>query len=118
MKITIKQQAVLDTLRQIGRENFYRYRGKEPHLHKIDCENVARGDDHCAFGLGGFTYQVGYRLGMKPASVLAIFKSLESKGLVLRETQYPEYQRPLYWWPVGLAAELVAELGLRCEVRS
>lgn len=108
MRLTENQQRVLEELRAIGRENFARYQVKEPYLHARDRERVARGDQHCAFGLGGLTYQTGYRLGMTAGAVLSTFKALERKGLVIRETDYPEYQRPLYWWPVGLAAELAA----------
>ena len=110
MKLTNNQQRVLDELRRIGRENAFRYRGREAYLHKLDIGRLARGDEVCAFGMGGRTYQVGRAVGMKPGAVLSIFKALEGKGLVLRENRNPEYQRPLYWWPVGLAEELHAEL--------
>lgn len=49
-------------------------------------------------------------LGISATSVLSIFKALRRKGLVIRELSYPDYQRARYWWPVGLAAELAAEL--------
>jgi len=110
MRLTIKQKAVLDELHQIGRTNFYRYRETSPHLHKQDCERAAKGDQACTHGLGGLSYQVGYRLSMSAGAVLSIFKALERKGLVLRETYNPKYQRPLYWWPVGLAETLSKEL--------
>jgi len=110
MKLTNNQQRVLDELRRVGRENAFRYREREPYLHKKDLERLSRGDQVCAFGMGGLTYQVGHAVGMKPGAVLSIFKALEGKGLVLREDRNPEYQRPLYWWPVGLADELQAEL--------
>ncbi|HFZ2546478.1 TPA: hypothetical protein ACIJ26_005400 [Pseudomonas aeruginosa] len=110
MKLTSNQQRVLDELRRVGRDNAFRYRGREAYLHKQDLERLGRGDQACAFGMGGLTYQVGHAVGMKPGAVLSIFKALEGKGLVLRETRNPEYQRPLYWWPAGLAAELLAEL--------
>ncbi|WP_227778695.1 hypothetical protein [Pseudomonas veronii] len=42
--------------------------------------------------------------------MLSIFKALHRKGLVIREESYPNYQRARYWWPIGLAAELAAEL--------
>ncbi|MNF05206.1 hypothetical protein D3C80_2048840 [compost metagenome] len=48
--------------------------------------------------------------------MLSVFKALQRKGLVLPEESYPEYQRPRYWWPVGLAAELAGELLLASEV--
>lgn len=110
MSLTSKQQAVLAELRNIGRENAYRYQGIAPHLHHSDCEKLARGDQACVFGMGGLTYQVGHRLGVSAPSVLSIFKALRRKGLVIREESYPDYQRARYWWPVGLAAELHAEL--------
>ncbi|MEE1922644.1 hypothetical protein V0R50_10350 [Pseudomonas sp. 148P] len=110
MKLTEKQQAVLAELRNIGRENAYRYRGVTPHLHHDDCQKLARGDQACVFGMGGLSYQVGFRLGVTASSVLAVLKALERKGLVLREATYPDHQRARYWWPVGFAAELAAEL--------
>jgi hypothetical protein len=110
MKLTDKQQSVLDELRNIGRENAYRYRDTQPYLHQTDREKLARGDLACVFGLGGLTYQVGHRLGIAAPSVLSIFKALRRKGLVIRDDTYPDYQRARYWWPVGLAAELAGEL--------
>ena len=110
MRLTEKQQNVLDELRKIGRANAYRYRGITPHLHESDCGKLTRGDQACVFGLGGLTYQVGHRLGIAAPSVLSIFKALQRKGLVIREEAYPDYQRARYLWPVGLAAELAGEL--------
>ena len=116
MRLTEKQQRVLDELRKIGRENAYRYRGITPHLHQGDCEKLAKGDQTCVFGMGGLTCQVGYRLGINAQSVLSVFKALQRKDLVIREEAYPDYQRARYWWPVGLAAELADELLPACEV--
>lgn len=79
MKLTEKQQSVLDELRKISRKNLYRYRGVIPHLHQGDCEKLAGGDQACVFGLGGLTYQVGYRLGIDAKSVLSTFKALQKK---------------------------------------
>lgn len=110
MNLTKKQQSVLDELRKIGRDNAYRYLGVTPHLHRDDCNKLAKGDQACVFGLGGLTYQVGHRLGVSAPSVLSVFKALRRKGLVIREESYPDYQRARYWWPVGLAAELASEL--------
>ena len=110
MKLTDKQQSVLDELRKIGRKNAYLYRDTQPYLHQKDCEKLALGDQACVFGMGGLTFQVGHRLGVSAPSVLSIFKALRRKGLVIREESYPEYQRARYWWPVGLAAELASEL--------
>lgn len=110
MKLTEKQQSVLGELRKIGRDNAYRYRDAQPYLHQKDCEKLVLGDQACVFGMGGLTYQVGHRLGVAAPSVLSIFKALKQKGLVIREESYPDYQRPRYWWPVGLAAELAGEL--------
>ncbi|PLV10945.1 hypothetical protein [Pseudomonas guariconensis] len=110
MKLTDNQKRVLDTLREISRANVVRYREKTPYLYEQDCKKLSAGDQACAFGLGGLSYQVGARLNLAAASVLSTFKALERKGLVLREASYPEYQRPRYWWPVGLAAEMAAEL--------
>lgn len=117
MKLTPKQQSVLDELRKIGRDNAYRYLDKQPHLHDSDCAKLAKGDQACVFGLGGLTYQVGHRLKIAASSVLSIFKALQRKGLVIREEAYPDYQRPRYWWPVGLAAELAGELLPASEVQ-
>jgi|GEM_PF-2280841 DNA-binding MarR family transcriptional regulator len=110
MKLTEKQQLVLDELRKIGRKNANLYRDSQPYLHQKDCEKLALGDQACVFGMGGLSYQVGHRLGVSASSVLSIFKALHRKGLVIREESYPDYQRARYWWPIGLAAELVAEL--------
>lgn len=110
MKITERQQLILEELRKIGRDNFYRYKDTRTYLHSEDCKQLARGDEASAFGLGGLTFQVGNRLGIKVDAVLSTFKALERKGLVVRETRNPSYQRPLYWWPVGLAKELHDEI--------
>ncbi|MFG0272400.1 hypothetical protein [Pseudomonas sp. zjy_14] len=110
MKLTEKQRRVLDALREVSRANVLRYRVKTPYLYQQDCKQLLQGDQACAFGLGGLSYQVGARLTLSAACVLSTFKALEAKGLVLRESTYPEYHRPRYWWPIGLAAELVAEL--------
>ncbi|WP_300727269.1 hypothetical protein [Pseudomonas sp.] len=118
MKLTDKQQNILDELRKIGRENAYRYRGVTPYLHQNDCEKLARGDQACVFGLGGLTYQVGGRLNINPSAVLSAFKALQRKGLVLCEESYPDYQRARYWWPTGLAAELSIALLSAGEVAS
>ncbi|MFJ4454440.1 hypothetical protein ACIP1G_11185 [Pseudomonas sp. NPDC089392] len=110
MKLTENQQRVLDALREVSRANVVRYREKTPFLYEQDCKKLAAGDQACAFGLGGLSYQVGARLNLATASVLSAFKALERKGLVLREASYPEHQRPRYWWPVGLAAKMAAQL--------
>jgi len=110
MKLTEKQELVLDELRKICRGNVYRYRDITPHLHEHDRAKVAAGDQHCVYGLGGLTYQVGYRLDMSAGSVLSIFKALHHKGLVIRDESYPNYQRARYWWAAGLAAVIDAEL--------
>jgi hypothetical protein len=116
VKLTERQQAVLDELRKIGRKNAFLYKDTQPYLHQKDCKKLILGDQACVFGMGGLTYQVGHRLGVSAPSVLSIFKALRSKGLVIREESYPDYQRPRYWWPVGLAAELSAELNTENEV--
>lgn len=110
VRLTEKQQLVLDELRKIGRENAYRYLDKQAYLHQEDLRKIALGDAACVFGMGGLSFQVARRLGVSAPSVLSIFKALRRKGLVIREESYPEYQRARYWWPVGLAAELAAEL--------
>lgn len=109
-KLTDRQQDVLETLRDIGRDNAIRYRSKTPHLYQQDCKKLLKGDEACVFGLGGLTWQVGERLWLAAAAVLSTFKALEKKGLIIRETYNPRYQRPLYWWPVGLAKALADEL--------
>ena len=110
MKLTANQQRVLCALREVSRANAVRYRDKTPYLYELDCKKLASGDEACAFGMGGLSYQIGARVDLSAGAVLCIFKSLERKGLVLRESSYPEHQRPRYWWPVGLAAELSAQL--------
>ncbi|WP_225931594.1 hypothetical protein [Pseudomonas salmasensis] len=44
MKLTQKQQSILDDLRMIGGENVYRYHGVTTHLHEHDRAKVAAGD--------------------------------------------------------------------------
>lgn len=110
MNLTAKQSAVLEELRKIGRQNAFRSKLTGPYLFSLDCAKIALGDESCTFGLGGLTYQIAHRIGSKAGAVLLILKALERKGLVLRETRNPSYQRPLYWWPVGLAKELHDEI--------
>lgn len=110
MKLTEKQRTVLDTLREVSRENVFRYKDRTPYLYECDLKKLSAGDDKCAFGLGGLTYQVGHRLGLEAASVLSVFRALERKGLVIRETSHPEYKRPRYWWPIGFSSQLLAEI--------
>lgn len=110
MNLTAKQSAVLEELHKIGRHNAFLYRLKEGCLWDEDRARLEKGDEFCAFGMGGLTFQVAERLCMSTTQVLPIFKALERKGLVLRETRNPSYQRPLYWWPVGLAKELHDEI--------
>lgn len=106
LSLTPKQQTVLEELRRIGTNNADAYRTSCTYLYQEDCLKLTKGDAHCVFGLGGLTWQVGGRLSMSTASVLNIFKALEAKGLVIREARNMTYQRPLYWWPVGLADAL------------
>ena len=116
LKLTDRQQDVLETLRDIGRDNAVRYRRKTPYLYQRDCEKLLKGDEACVFGLSGLTWQVVGRLGLGAASVLSTFKALESKGLIIRETRNPRYQRPLSWWPVAMAKALAEELMPSAEV--
>lgn len=111
VKLTPRQDSVLSELVAIGRKNAFAYKDKHPYLHAQDLNRLHLGDDACVWGLGGLSWQVGGRLGLSAQSVLSAFKSLEAKGLVIRETRNPGYKRPLYWWPVGLAADLRNELG-------
>lgn len=53
MKLTEKQQRVLDTLREVSRANVVRYREKTPHLYQDDCQKLLKGDEACTWGLGG-----------------------------------------------------------------
>jgi hypothetical protein len=110
MKLTERQEAVLSEMCKIGRENLYRYRESSPYLFEQDCKKVVAGDEYCVFGLGSLSYQVGHRLSLSAPAVLSVFKALERKGLVRRETSYPDHQRPRYWWPVTFASQLAAEL--------
>ncbi|MFO3720564.1 hypothetical protein [Pseudomonas sp. HLMP] len=56
VRLTDRQQDVLETLRDIGRENAVRYRSKTPHLYQQDCEKLLKGDEACVFGLGGLHF--------------------------------------------------------------
>jgi len=109
-EMTKNQEAILAELRKIGRKNLFRYQVKSPYLFGLDCEKVRAGDESCVFGMGGLSWFVSARLGLSTPYVLSAFKALEKKGMVIRETRNPTYKRPLYWWPVGLAAELAKEL--------
>lgn len=110
MNLTENQHCVLEQLRKHGRESLFRYEVSSPCLFSLDCDKVRSGDKACVFGMGDLSWRVGRRIGLSAARVLAIFKQLERKGLVIRETDNPTYKRPLYWWPVGLAAELAGEI--------
>lgn len=109
-QLTARQQTVLDAMRTRCRENMYRQKGGSEYLYASDIERVRGGDKSAVFGLGVLTWGLAHTLGMKAPQVLATFKALEKRGLVIREDDHPSYKRPLYWWPVGLAAELVTEI--------
>lgn len=109
--LTETQARVLDQLRGLCCRNVVRYRySRHYHLHLDDVARLERGDQAAVFGLGGLTFQVGHQLGMAPAKVLRTFKALKAKVLVISEEKGC-YQRALYWWPVGLAAEIEAQIG-------
>ena len=109
MKLTERQEAVLSEMRKIARNNFYSYKETSPYLFEQHRKQVIAGDTSCVFGLGALTFQVGHRLELPAPAVLAVFKALEKKGFVIRETRNMSYKRPLYWWPVGFASQLAAE---------
>lgn len=110
-QLTENQTKVLEQLRGHCCRNVVRYRySRYYHLHVSDMVRIERGDQAAVHGLGGLTFKVGHQLGMSPAKVLRTFKALQTKGLVISEEK-GGYQRALYWWPVGLAAELVAQIG-------
>ncbi|GLO41537.1 hypothetical protein PPUN15366_31820 [Pseudomonas putida] len=97
------------TLRDIGRDNAVRYRSKTPHLYQQDCEKLLKGDEACVFGLDGLTWQVRQTAGACRGGGAQHLQSPREEGLIIRETCNPRYQRPLYWWPVGLAKALADE---------
>lgn len=108
-KLTERQGSVIEALEAICRRNVLRYKESCNHLYQDDLRKLAAGDAACVFGGGGLTFQVGHALGIKASSVLSVFKSLERKGLVIREKPRG-YLCALYWWPVGLAASMKAEI--------
>lgn len=108
-KLTERQSSVIEALEAICRRNVVRYKESCNHLYQDDLRKLAAGDAACVFGGGGLTFQVGHALGIKASSVLSVFKSLERKGLVIREKPRG-YLCALYWWPVGLAASMKAEI--------
>ncbi|NNN24388.1 hypothetical protein [Pseudomonas nitroreducens] len=109
--LTETQALVLNALRAHCKANVVRYRESYPHLYQDDLVRISKGDKGSVWGLGCLTWQLGNKHGMAAAKVLRTFKALEARGLVIREDRAVwTYQRPLYWWPVGLAAELVGEL--------
>jgi len=105
MKLTSMQAVVLDKLRDYCAANMMRSKNWQ-HGYRGDVAALARGDAACVFGIGALTFQIGGQLGVSAGKILTIFKQLEAKGLVIRETKHPTYKRALYWWPVGYAAEL------------
>lgn len=108
MSLTENQCRVLETLRTRGRERAFHFSATCSHLFQQDCARLIRGDDHCVYRLGTLTSSVAYRLCLTPAAVLRVLKSLERKGLVIRD-QY-EQRVADYWWPVGLADQICHEL--------
>lgn len=110
MQLTENQQRVLDGLRKVGRENLPRNKEASSYLYQKDCERVRAGDAACVHNLGALSYHIGADIGLSAGTVLSTLKALEKKGLVIRDPNYPEYHRPRYWWPIGLAAELAAEI--------
>jgi hypothetical protein len=54
MKLTAKQEIVLNELRNMGRENAYRYRDSQPYLHQRDCEKLRLGDQRARLERGRF----------------------------------------------------------------
>jgi hypothetical protein len=109
MKLTQRQQEVIDSLEVICRRNVVLYKNSCDHLYQESLRKLLTGDAACVFGNGALTFQVGKALGLEAGAVLSTFKALESKGLVIRETRHPTYMRPLYWWPVGLAEKMHAD---------
>lgn len=107
--LTETQVLVLDALRAHCKANVVRYRESYPHLYQDNLEKIGKGDAASVWGLGCLTWQLGNKHGIAAEKVLRTFKVLETRGLVIREER-GTYQRPLYWWPAGLAAELVSEL--------
>lgn len=110
MGLTERQQKVIGALEVICRRNVVLYKESCDHLYQESLRKLSLGDAHCVFGNGGLTFQTGKAIGLGAGSVLATFKALERKGLVIREKQVRNYQCARYWWPVGLAAKLSAEL--------
>ena len=110
MNLTENQAAVLSALRDVGRKNLFLYVGSSAYLFQEDCKKIVKGDYWCVFGMGGLSWHIAPRVELPTATVLSIFKQLERRGFVIRETVRVGRGRPLYWWPVGLAALLCAEL--------
>lgn len=107
--LTESQAAVLEALRKHCRQAAILYRESCPHLYREDVKKLGMGDRASVFGMGGLTCRVGYMTGMSAAKVLRTFKALKARNLVICEEKRG-YLCALYWWPVGLAAELYAEL--------
>ena len=85
------------------------YREKCSYLYSQDVKRLGIGDRASVFGMGGLTCRIGHMTGMSAAKVLRTFKALQARGLVICEEKRG-YLCALYWWPVGLAAELYSEL--------
>lgn len=110
MNLTDNQSAVLQALRSIAHKNLYRYATNSPYLFQQECLKIVKGDHWCVFGMGGLSWHVGKIVNLPTPTVLSIFKQLERRGFVIRETVRVGQGRPLYWWPVGYASQLCAEL--------
>jgi len=108
--LTINQQAVLDNMTEISRSNAERWRSRGGHLYLSDLDRLKGGDETSVFGLGTLTSQLAFRLNKSTGSVLSILKALQRKGIVIHEADADSYQRPLYWWPTGLAEKIYLEL--------
>lgn len=109
LKLTERQRGVIEALEAICRRNVVQYKDSCDHLYQSDLQKLRKGDEACVFGTGGLTFQVGRALGIKASAVLSTFRALERKGLVLCEKPRG-YLCALYWWPVGLAASMKAEI--------
>ncbi|WP_010486838.1 hypothetical protein [Pseudomonas sp. S9] len=110
MKLTANQIVVLDELRRRCRANPFKHQNQSEHLFELAVQCFRLGDKACVYGMGALSWGMANTVGMPAGKVLRILKSLKAKGLVITEED-DGYQRPRYWWAVGIAEELSAKLG-------
>lgn len=114
MKLTNNQALVLEELQRRCRLNPFAHQNQSEHLFQQSVQRLNQGDQACVYGMGALSWGVAHTLGMSTGKTLRILKALQVKGLVITEED-DDYQRPRYWWAVGIAEELRAKIKRQAE---